>query len=75
MPRSGTTPGSEETDDERPSGVILRAAIIGVLFVGGFGFAIPYLTDIKSGTDLGLGPVNGASILALIALAGPACCP
>ncbi len=63
--------GREETDDRRPTGATLRAALIGILLVAGLGFAIPYLSDIKSGADLGLGPVNGASILALLLLVGP----
>lgn len=59
------------SQDNQPSGVTIRAVLIGLLFVAGFGFVIPYLTDIKHGADLGLGPVNAASVLALIVVLGP----
>jgi len=55
-------------DDSHPTGATLRAALIGLLFVAGFAFLIPYLQDIKGGADLGLGPVTGASMLALLTL-------
>ncbi|MFB3883335.1 MAG: DUF6785 family protein [Armatimonadota bacterium] len=67
----GGRPAGLEMGEERPAGVSLRAVVVGLLLVGGFGFAIPYLTDIRSAADLGLGPVNGASILALLLVIGP----
>ncbi len=52
--------------DEPPAGATLRAAALGLVFVAGFAFLIPYLQDVKRGADLGLGPVTGASMLALL---------
>ena len=59
---------SEET---RTSGVTLRAVVLGLALVGGIAFLIPYLDTVKGGADLGLGPINGASILALLLVLGP----
>jgi len=58
-------------EESRPSGVTLRAALLGLALVGGFGWFIPYLQDMKAGADLGLSPITAASILALIIVLGP----
>ncbi len=55
----------------RPTGVTLRAALIGLAFVAGFAFLIPYLSDIKSGPDIGLSPVPAAAMYALFIVLGP----
>jgi len=60
-----------EERDLAPSGVTWRAVVLGLSFVAGFGFLIPYLQDLKGGADLSLGPINSASILALLILLGP----
>ena len=61
-----------EERDRNLSGVTLRAVVVGLSLVAGFGFLIPYLQDLKAGADLSLGPINSASILALITLLDPA---
>jgi len=53
-------------DESRPSGVSLRAVLIGLVLVAGMGWLIPYLSDVKRGADLSLGPINAASVLALV---------
>ena len=58
-------------EDRRTSGVTLRAVVLGLALVGGIAFLIPYLDTVKGGADLGLGPINGASILALLLVLGP----
>jgi len=50
--------------------VPFRGVLLGLTLVVGFALFIPYLTDIKHGYIPG-GPINGASILALIILLGP----
>jgi hypothetical protein len=57
--------------EERPRGVTLRAVLLGLAFVAALAFLIPYLSEVKNGPDLGLGPVTGASILALLVVLGP----
>jgi hypothetical protein len=52
-------------------GVTLRALLLGLAFVAAFSLLLPYLQDVKEGPDLGLGPVTGASILALLLVLGP----
>jgi len=59
------------SEDTRTSGVTLRAVVLGLALVGGIAFLIPYLDTVKGGADLGLGPINGASILALLLVLGP----
>ena len=49
----------------------LRAALIGLAFVAGFAFLIPYLSDIKNGPDIGLSPVPAAAMYALFIVLGP----
>ena len=67
----GELTGPGDSDRRSPSGVTVRAAIIGLLVVAGFGWLIPYIQDLRSAADLGLGPINPASILTLILLLGP----
>lgn len=59
------------SEDTRTSGVTLRAVVLGLVLVGGIAFLIPYLDTVKGGADLGLGPINAASILALLLVLGP----
>jgi len=68
---AGELTGTDDGDRRPPSGVTPRAAIIGLLAVAAFGWLIPYLQDLRSAADLGLGPINPASILTLIILLGP----
>ena len=55
----------------RPAGITARAVVLGLILVAGFGWLIPYLQDLKSGADLGLSPINAASVLTLLVLLGP----
>jgi hypothetical protein len=56
---------------DRPSGVTLRTVVLGLVLVVGFAFFIPYLSDVRDGPDLGIRPINGASVLALLLVLGP----
>jgi hypothetical protein len=58
-------------EDRQPSGVTSRSVLIGLAFVVGFAFLIPYLGDIKGGPDLGLSPVPAAAMWALLLVLGP----
>lgn len=62
---------AEAVESARPRGVTLRATLLGLAFVAAAGLFIPYLQDIKNGADLGLGPINPASMLALFVVLGP----
>ncbi|MCJ7823186.1 MAG: hypothetical protein MUQ26_08965 [Armatimonadetes bacterium] len=59
------------TEERRPAGVTFRSVVLGLAFVAGLAFFIPYLSDVKNGADLGLGPITTASILALVIVLGP----
>ncbi len=59
------------SEESSPSGVTLRAVVLGLAFVAGLALLIPYLSVVKGGADLGLGPITGASILALVLVLGP----
>jgi hypothetical protein len=67
----GNQPAAATSGDSRPSAVTLRSAMIGLAFVVGFAFLIPYLSDVKGGPDLGLSPVPAAAIWALLLVLGP----
>lgn len=58
--------------DTPPSGVTPRAALLGLALVAGFGFFIPYLSDVKNGPDLGLSPIPAAAMWSLFLVLGPA---
>jgi hypothetical protein len=68
---AGDSAGAEPSGDRRLYGVTIRSVLLGLALVGGLAFFIPHLQDVKSGPDLGLSPITGASVLALFLLLGP----
>ncbi len=63
--------GAASSEPDRPRGVTLRAFLLGLSLIAGLAFLLPYLSDVKDGPDLGLGPITAASLLALFLLLGP----
>ena len=70
-PYATVAPEAPTVAADRPRGVTFRAVLLGLSFVAALAFLIPYLSEVKDGPDLGLGPVTGASILALLIVLGP----
>jgi hypothetical protein len=62
---------ADSAEEAKPAGVTARSVLIGLAFVAGFSFLIPYLSDVKGGPDIGLSPVPAAAMYALFIVLGP----
>jgi hypothetical protein len=68
---TGPTIQAAALPERPPSSVSLRATLLGLTFVAGLAFLIPYLSDVKGGPDLGLSPVPAAAMWSLFLVLGP----